>query len=299
MSTTLTPEAPAAPTGPGYSKISPTAKLVSHFRTLTDIPFSRELAEACGAAAVFRDIVQGDPMDFLWSAPMVEMRYKAIDALLLRQQARQIVEVAAGVSPRGLIWSRKDGYIFFQTDLVDISREMEGMVRASTVGKPDRLHFFPLNAVNGDNFRSLDDRLDPDAPVTVIAEGLMPYLTLDEKARVAANVRWLLKRHGGVWITTDISANDRIKKLIKLDPRIQKVMDRISEVTGRDLKGNSFPTMEEAESFFRQSGFVVARHDQSGLVPTLSSLQKIRVDPAKLQIMQENACIWTLEVPRD
>ena len=45
-----------------YEKISPTAKLVAHIRSFTDIPFTKEIAAASGAVKDGRVIRLGRPI---------------------------------------------------------------------------------------------------------------------------------------------------------------------------------------------------------------------------------------------
>ncbi len=278
-----------------HDKISPTAKLVAFLRTFTDIPFSVEIAEACDAQKVFSQLVGGNPRDFLWMAPLIEMRYKSVDVLLKHFGTDNIVEIASGVSPRGLIWTSNSKYSFFETDLPEILAEkkdiVSGILESRVRGK---LLWHPLNAVNEDDFSKIEQFFDGQ-PVSFINEGLLPYLNHDEKGKVARSIHQILKKYGGVWITPDISSNGRLKELVDLDPNMGRVIQTISGRTGRDLQNNSFASLEIAVKFFEDIGFKTTQYDQSSLVPRLTSLEEIEVDPKKLDVILDHGKIWVLE----
>lgn len=286
---------------PSHEKISPTAKFVAYLRTFTDIPYSAEIAEACKAREAFQEIVGENPQGFLWTAPIVEMRYKSVDEALRRhfsssRNSPNILELACGLSPRGLIWSTTASVTYLETDLPDILAE-KTQIAMNILGSESRknLQWLPLNVVNEADFLTAE-RFFPDGPVAVLNEGLLPYLNQEEKQRVVQNVHCLLKKRGGVWITPDISSNDRIKELIALDPNISRVLQAISGRTGRNLQSNSLGSMKEAEEFFMNAGFNVTQYDQPDLVPCLSSLVKIEVDPSKLEVVKKRGKLWVMEV---
>ncbi len=285
-----------------HNKISPTAKFVAYLRTFTDIPYSTEIAAACGAEQAFREIVGENPEDFLWTAPMIEMRYKSVDEAIHQHHRKSplvppnLLELAAGVSPRGLIWSRYMPVMFLETDLEDILAEKTAITMDILQGtQRANLRWCPVNAVNPVHFMAAESFFE-DGPITVLNEGLLPYLDREEKKLVAENIHRLLTKRGGVWVTPDISSNDRVKELIQLNPKIGRVMQVIAGFTGRNLQSNSFGSMEEAEEFFRHVGFKVTKYLSRELVPELSALQKVDIDPKKLDIMQSRAHVWVMEV---
>ncbi len=278
-----------------HSNISPTAKLVAYLRTFTDIPYSIEIAHACDAQKVFEEMVGENPQDFLWVAPMIEMRYKSIEAISQEYDSRNVVELASGVSPRGLVWSDDIYCTFLETDLPEMLVEKIKMTGKILAGKArGNLQLLSVNAVNDRDFRGIDAFFD-EGPIMVLNEGLLPYLDHEEKNKVAQNILRLLKKRGGVWITPDVSSNDRIKELAQLDPKIGQVIQTISGRTGRDLQNNSFGSMEEAERFFTNIGFKLTKFNQRDLVPKISSLDKVEVDKKKLDAMTEHGSVWVME----
>lgn len=279
-----------------YDRISPTAKFVAYLRTFSDIPYSSEIAKACNAKETFEQIVGAEANDFLWVAPIIEMRYKAIEALLEQSSFKNnIVELAAGVSPRGLIRSGDEACCYLETDLPEILSEKLAIIKGIRRGETRRWHqCAPINATDQNEFLRITEYTNSGG-IAVINEGLLPYLDDVEKERVARNIYRLLKLRGGVWITPDVSTGDRIK-MLESEPRILKVLKTIRDLTGRDLRSNCCHTIEAARQFFQDIGFDVTVLKQRELVPVLSSVSAVGGDNDKIESMLEHARVMVMRV---
>ena len=103
-----------------YEKISTTAKLVAHIRAFTDIPFAKEIAAASGAEKDFQTLA-GQSAEFMthfafnWGA-----RYKTTDQIIARYDITQVLEIAAGLPPRGLAMTENPDVLYLATDLPEI-----------------------------------------------------------------------------------------------------------------------------------------------------------------------------------
>ena len=278
-----------------HSKISHTARFVAHLRTLTDIKYADLLAKACNAEEHFNAVVGEHPEQYLWFAALIEMRYKSIDAAYNSGRTQNVVELAAGLSPRGLILTEDSTINFLETDLEKmwcLKRLIYGLLLER--GRPN-FSGRTANAVRHDDFMEIDRALPDFGAVTFICEGLLPYLTHAEKRTVSTNILNVLKKRRGCWITPDISSHARIQALLKIDPSIGEVMKSISGSTGRDLVANSLSTVEEAEAFFRGCGFRIIKVRQSEFVPELSCAGKIAIDEAKLSAINQHSYVWIME----
>jgi Leucine carboxyl methyltransferase len=279
-----------------HSAISPTAKLVAYLRSLTDIPYSRAISLACDAEAAFAEIVGDDPRSFSWLAPMLELRYRSIDRLMTLHGSSRIVELAAGLSPRGLIATNDPSIQVLETDLPGIISEKSGIALvlfAASGAARQNLRWMPVNATSRHDFQQIDEYF-PEGPVTVISEGLFPYLSHDEKRAVGFNIRKLLRDRKGVWITPDLSSCDRIRRLLEIDPDVGRVVRAVSGHVGRDLLTNSFLTDDAAQACFGGMGFSMERFRQSDLVGNLSSLGRIEVDRKKVDVLMSHGSVWVL-----
>ena len=88
-------------------------------------------------------------------------------------------------------------------------------------------------------------------PVAVTTEGLLRYLTFEEKALVAANVHEILRRYGGWWVTPDI----HLRSLAQRQTPAQREAEL--KTLGRDLNANYFEDLDHARQFFERCGFSV------------------------------------------
>ena len=98
-----------------YEEISPTAIVTSYPRTFTDIPYEKEiyswLSTHCNQEVTLQKRL----------APEIEARYKLTNKLLDKLNVKQVLELAAGYSSRGLIYSQK-GYNYVEMDLTNVSK---------------------------------------------------------------------------------------------------------------------------------------------------------------------------------
>src|SRR6185295_16586171 len=107
-----------------YSTISPSAKALLIMKSETTIPFAREAAELIwGAEGVVRAraSMNEEPLADLRRLHF-EDRYRSVDALLEDEKATRILEIAGGLSFRGLaLASTRSEISYLDTDLPEIA----------------------------------------------------------------------------------------------------------------------------------------------------------------------------------
>jgi hypothetical protein len=87
----------------GYDSISATAWQIAHRRTFTDIPYSQEIFDEF--ERILSEQGRSDIPEELISpqiAPQIKARYKLVSRLLVENSVQQVLEIATGLSPRGL-----------------------------------------------------------------------------------------------------------------------------------------------------------------------------------------------------
>lgn len=181
-----------------YEEISPTAIVTSYPRTFTDIPYEKEiynwLENHCKeSTTLYKNL-----------APELEARYKQINKLLDESGINQVIEIAAGYSSRGLIYSQK-GYNYIEMDLEVVSKNKKDLLNTIKADIPSNLKIVTGNALRKDDFNKCKEYLNENEPVAIINEGLLRYLTFEEKRIVAKNIYEILLRYGGIWITSDVT----------------------------------------------------------------------------------------------
>lgn len=180
-------------------------------------------------------------------------RHTMIDHLARASGAKQIVELAAGLSRRGVTMSADPSMTYVEIDLPDVVHYKRALMQRSEAGR-EVLVRPNLHLVRGDVLEcDLGDHVDASAPLFVIAEGLVVYLKPEQQETLFRRVRELLSRGGGAFV-------------FDLVPRIEEPRPG---ATGRALEwlmkrftsGRSFEkdlrTREDIAAAFGATGFAV------------------------------------------
>jgi O-methyltransferase involved in polyketide biosynthesis len=255
---------------PPHELISPTAWSVAERRSFTDIPLAREILDAIAAMAgdaSFPKVPAGAQ-----NTPVFEARYKLTNRLLAESGIRQVIELAAGFSPRGMTLTADPAIRYVELDLPDIAAKKRAMLETfiahSVIGPRPNLQIAAANVV-AEGALLLAIRDFAPAPVAVINEGLLRYLTFPEKESVARNVRSVLERFGGLWITPDI------RGISGLQNERAAVAQLLTKLTGQPLEATLFRDEAHALAFFESLGFTVERHPLTEAADELVSPRRL------------------------
>lgn len=220
----------------------------------TSLPFARRAAELLwGASAVEQS--ERETSATPWGVGRrhhFEHRSRSIDAALDAIGATRILELAAGLSFRGLDWAARRADVFYlDTDLPEMAATKADLVgRLHPEPLPGTLLVKPLNALDADAFRATVG-LVPAGPLAVAQEGLLMYLGDAEKAALAANVREALLARGGSWITADVYVPSAVQP--QRDERTTKFLEQ------HRVEENKFADFAAATRFFAANGLSVVR----------------------------------------
>lgn len=156
------------------------------------------------------------------------------------------------------------GSIYVGTDLPEILAESSKIlfkIAKKRKISTQNLHLLPANIVKKNQLEKATEYLN--GPIGICNEGLLMYLNRDEQTVTAKNIKDVLLKHGGVWITPDIDTLDKMKERFEKfpNPRFGKIREKVFKVlhekTGRDLLTNFFKTEKEAIDFYENLGFSV------------------------------------------
>jgi O-methyltransferase involved in polyketide biosynthesis len=234
-----------------FRQVSPTALIPAFARAEnTGIPWAKETVEflltkgleAPGGSA-------GEPAIKDYAA-FFESRFKAVNAVLAEQKSGQVLELAAGLSPRGMEMSQR-GIVYVEADLDDSIALKREVVTAVLGSVPASLQLCPVNVLDAKALRDCCSVFDNSA-VAITTEGLLRYLTFDEKKQLGAIVHGILALHGGFWVTTDIHLRQWAMGHRRL---VNRKME--TERLGRSLDANYFDDLDHARRFFEECGFRV------------------------------------------
>ena len=252
--------------------VSPTAKMVALMRALSDIPYSRQVAQLCRADQAVREYL-GEDFDYIMErAALAELRFKSLSAAIHKMDVKQVVELASGLSPRGVIFSKDPAIHYLEYDLPDVQIEKRHILPHLLEWKPrPNLQVMEVDALSDAQMFATRNLLRRE-PTAIVHEGLMHYLHRGLKQKLILNIKLLLSMlpQPQLWITPDIITRDRYKKFLDADPRARRVIEKINGLTATDLMSNAFEDREEAQSFIEGFGFRVQKFRQTDLARQLS-----------------------------
>ncbi|HVI48640.1 MAG TPA: class I SAM-dependent methyltransferase [Chitinophaga sp.] len=241
-----------------YSAISPSARSLLMLKGLTTIPYVRKAAELmCAPEAYTPDYNIKDPA-FWGRLVHFENRYWSINQLLATTPVNNILELSSGFSFRGLdITTQQPGIHYIETDLPDLIATKQAMIRDLQEAPPatgSQLEILPLNAMDEQAFHTTVSHFGP-GPLAILNEGLLMYLSVQEKEQLCNTIREALLPRGGCWITADIYVCQHYKTI--------RINDKLNEFFQEHrIYENMFDDYESAEAFFREAGFEVIQRAQ-------------------------------------
>lgn len=266
-------------------KSSFTAFGIAYRRTFTDILFSREifdiLEEIRGPFDPERKRRLNEQSNMM---PFFESRYLMTDRILGESGIGQILELASGLSPRGLdLTIRNPEVRYVELDLPNMMSVKRSIVE-KLCRKLRKTWSKNLHLVSGDVtqshdvldragtfFTTSDPRIRPQ--ICVICEGLLRYMSRPDKEILAHDIRTLLKKHGGMWITSDVE----LLSDAGANPATENRYNTITSETGIDIRSNIFRDAEDLFEFCRKAGFKVDARSHLEVADILRSPNRLGI----------------------
>lgn len=281
-----------------FDKIDVTAKLAAYMRQFSDIPFAREVADYVGAKAACEEILRSTslkPQELTWYAPIFEARYKSIAEVLRKSGIRQVLELASGVSLRGLAMTQDPSMTYIETDMpaiTDMKRAVvAGIQREHGFTRGANYRIVAANAIEREDLVRAVDGFDGTRPVAIVNEGLLQYLSPAELRMVASNVQGLLRRFGGIWITPDFSLR-RDEGAVSERQRIMR--DAVVGATGRSMYESGFADEAALLEFFDEMGFQADVRFQVDEAAHVVSVRRLNLPPDTLVRLRPRLRLWVL-----
>jgi len=238
---------------------------------MTDIPFMADAVKLVwgrGAATALGKRYLDEV--FFKRLMHFEARYKSVDSLLNEISGLNILEISSGFSFRGLDRVLKyPDLTYIDTDLPNVIADKDDLIGRliddQSLNLQGELMMMPLNVFDEASFFKTSDHFPP-GPVSIINEGLLMYLNIDEKKQLCKIIHQVLSQRGGHWITADIY----VKK-----GEIMQVDDAVSQfLKAHNVEENKFDSFDQAEAFFAEQGFKIVKKAESA-GRELSSLKYI------------------------
>lgn len=291
-----------------HARISPMGVMCAQmFAEDTTIPYAREIyhelqKEDCALVEDGKQVRSQGLISLFRLVPdlraiisVLEGRYLASNRALSRDGPFHILELAGGLSARGLTFTRADSnQIYIDTDLTELSHLKRSVVAAirnresndGAVATPN-YHITPLNALDKVAFEAALSpyvHAEQKRPLAIVNEGLMMYLDNNHQEVLRDNVVEMLTRYSpdGAWYTPDPSL--RVENLTPnplLQSFIQWRMRTLEQK--RRLSFNFFKSEEQVIQFMNKGGLEVEVVSSEPIVDDLSCKDKLRVNKERLR----------------
>jgi O-methyltransferase involved in polyketide biosynthesis len=160
-----------------------------------------------------------------------------------------------------------------ESDLPDMIERKQRLVQ-HLVGDRPNLHFASVDVTTPFTISVLA----ADRPLTIICEGLLQYLTFAEKEQVFAHARALLQKHGGAWITPDLSTKQRRAVFRETAPEILQLLQSVDNLTGRSFSHNSFDDLEHVKRFVAEQGLNLEIMSMANVFDQLTCLDRLNIN---------------------
>jgi O-methyltransferase involved in polyketide biosynthesis len=234
-----------------FSTISPSARSLLLVKSQTSLPFAREAAELIwGAEYVAEAHRKADATPGAAERRRhFEIRAQSVDEALRELGATRVLEIAAGLSFRGLAMASRGDVFYLDTDLPAIAALKADLVARLHPGPLiGQLFVRALDALDAEAFRAAVTDI-PHGPLAIVHEGLLMYLNDAEKARLAASVRGALIERGGAWVTADV--------YVRSDAPVYREEHTKKFIEEHRVEENKFADFGAAEAYFHTNGFTI------------------------------------------
>lgn len=280
-----------------FDRISPTALVIAHLRSyMRHTPYVEEIARRSNAAQEFNSLPLSQyPHDF---TILMQGRYQTLSYLVEQYNNRNIVEVASGISARGLtLTEKRTDYTYVETDLPRSIKTKQALV-SDILQNTERsnLHFSPLDITNGQQLDAAITLLGKGS-TTLVSEGVFAYLNREAIAEAARNIHRILSDRGGVWLTDMVTQEVVNRSRTALDDGSRELVDALSVLSTVELSQTALKDESDARSFFDALGFKITPYSRNE-GPVLETLGLPDGEPnlERAQQILAPKSIWALEI---
>lgn len=252
-----------------------------HYRTFSTISFAREMAQAADVKQKNLLAIGDDSPLVRAMAPFMEMRYRAVDAILARNPTRQYLETCAGwtTRPLNLALANPDMNVVETDYSADVISIKPGLI-TSFSSLPINLKFGTFDMVTGDGLETLLPLLSQETETNIAFEGLLLYTSHDRVRQVAKTGRKLLSYFpkGSRLITPDVITKPNMAAVDELIGGSSVTMQKLSHAVKQDVTQNFFENDMDAMRIWQEEGFEVKFHHWGNLVQHLDSIDRLKLD---------------------
>ena len=231
-----------------------------------------------------------------------EIRYASLNDFIETGRYTNVVDLGCGVSPRCL-YAAARGINYVGTDLTDVVNVLE--VYAPNFISADNRKYVKFRVADAaDRKEMLAASKGLDGKICIVEEGLLMYLSRDRQKAMLENIRDMLKKNGGCFVTSDFVAGEVFMSINRtlygdetariIGRETQKLYEGISEIIFNDTM---FKSQEEAVKFIESAGLKVEMRPLFQSAPDIRSIRDLNdSDIARINEMMQEKLLWVMTV---
>ena len=289
------------------SNISFTGDYHAAFKLFYNIKYAPEICSMCNGIGAFKKIYGALSMENATAIPIFEARYKStshvLEGLIKATGIRQVVELAAGMSPRGLTFSEQFlNLVYLETDLEGMlekkRRVVASLIENGIAPKRENLRFCSLDVMKPDDFKRALRAIDSSKPIIFVAEGLLPYYPMEQKGDILDNIMSQIKLSGGLFLTPDLSLTAERQAFISSLPGHQIGSAMVQKQSGRNFRVGNFKDHEDAQRFAIDRGWAVSTVDSipTGQIVSLKGIKDRSLSRSIGENIKKHGQVWILSL---
>lgn len=258
------------------SAVSYTAPLSLYWLSKSGVPEAVEYVKYIDAESILKpeNISQYERVEKV-NKIYHEIRYTSLNDFIESENYSNVMDLGCGVSPRCLFTAKKNiNYVGVELpDVVDVLN-----IYAPNFLNDDAkkfVHFVAADVANKNEMNNAAKNFD--GKICIVEEDLLMYLPREKQKAMLENIRDILKKYGGCFVTSDFVSGEIFmssSKIIYGDEdaltiakETQKVYENVSEILFNDTM---FKSEEEAINFVESCGLKVE------LRPVLKNISDIK-----------------------
>ena len=234
---------------PNFDPVSPTAKVVAWLRGLDkSLLITAGFSPETDGAMLLEELGITDVEIQALMSVLFQSRYHAMNAAISGDEhdAKQIIEFASGISPRGYQWARMSpGTIYVESDLPQLMIHKAKLVRNAYLAANTRArgvhHCCAADVLDRESVFAAIENLDTGSPFTVATEGLLLYFSEPEMVQFFENIQAVLRKFpSAVWVT-DFVSKSNLQDLFDSHPGVAASVKAVfSQVRREVVPSNPF-----------------------------------------------------------
>lgn len=256
-----------------YTRISSTAYHVAAARAHGTVTYADAIAKLCDTEKRTEHFFKenGHVVDIArmrsFTHAMVQRLYSTY-AAVRNTGIPRVLELASGLSPLGLIATESKHRIYIETDLPEIIEEKQRIVHTITTSPRQNLSFTHHDVMSHASWERIVSLLArDDRPLGIVSEGLLMYLSYDERSALYDHIHNALQVLGGMWVTPDIVLKKYVCAGAARSARTQEMYNAYVRGTGCDTATYAYESYEDAVTHLKQHGLHVHWRYQTSLAP--------------------------------